>query len=62
MAGHSHKFTIADDDAVRALVKKLTDGGDINSAARNSFVRSMTQPDTIRILTKRCGRRSSMDF
>jgi hypothetical protein len=27
MARHSHKFTIADDDAVRALVEKLTDGG-----------------------------------
>ena len=27
MARHSHKFTIADDDAVRALVDKLADGG-----------------------------------
>jgi hypothetical protein len=27
MARHSHKFTIADDDAVRALVDKLVDGG-----------------------------------
>jgi hypothetical protein len=27
MARHSHKFTIADEDAVRALVAKLTDGG-----------------------------------
>jgi hypothetical protein len=24
---HSHKFTIADDDAVRALVEKLVNGG-----------------------------------
>jgi hypothetical protein len=27
MARHSHKFSIADDDAVRALVEKLADGG-----------------------------------
>jgi hypothetical protein len=27
MARHSHKFTIADDDAVRALVDKLGYGG-----------------------------------
>ena len=27
MAQHSHKFTIADDDAVRALVDKLVNGG-----------------------------------
>jgi hypothetical protein len=27
MARHPHKFTIADDDAVQALVGKLTDGG-----------------------------------
>jgi hypothetical protein len=27
MARHSHKFTIADDDAVRALVDKLVTGG-----------------------------------
>jgi hypothetical protein len=27
MTRHSHKFTIADDDAVRALVVKLVDGG-----------------------------------
>ena len=27
MAQHSHKYNIADDDAVRALVDKLTSGG-----------------------------------
>jgi hypothetical protein len=27
MTRHSHKFTIADDDAVSALVDKLVDGG-----------------------------------
>jgi hypothetical protein len=27
MAQHSHKYNIADDDAVRALVDKLTGGG-----------------------------------
>ncbi len=27
MAHHSHKFTIADDDAVRTLVDKLLSGG-----------------------------------
>ena len=61
MAGHSHKFTIADDDAVRALVEKLTDGGR-HQQRRETFALSTTQPDTIRILTKRCGRRSFMAF
>jgi len=27
MASHSHKFSIADDEAVLALLSKLTDGG-----------------------------------
>ena len=27
MVRHSHRFTIADEDAVRALVEKLVDGG-----------------------------------
>ena len=27
MARHSHKLTVADEDAVRALVAKLADGG-----------------------------------
>jgi hypothetical protein len=27
MIRHSHKFTIADEDAVRTLIEKLADGG-----------------------------------
>ena len=40
MTRHSHKFTIADDDAVRALVDKLAGGGG-HQARREKLLRAL---------------------
>ena len=40
MALHSHKFTIADADAVRALVDKLANGG-ANQLRRQKLLRAL---------------------
>jgi hypothetical protein len=62
MARHSHRFTIGDEDAVRALVDKLADGGR-HQQRREKLLRALDDATRhYRILTKRCGRRSSMDF
>jgi hypothetical protein len=41
MARHSHQFTIADDEAVRALVKKLVGGQGTNQARREKLLRAL---------------------
>lgn len=40
MARHTHPFTIADDDAVRALIDKLVGGG-AKSVRRDRLVRAL---------------------
>jgi hypothetical protein len=40
MARHTHKFTIADDDAVRSLIAKLTDRGP-RGARREKLLRAL---------------------
>jgi hypothetical protein len=40
MARHSHKFTIADDDAVRTLVSKLVGGG-TRGVRRDKLLRAL---------------------
>ena len=59
---HSHKFTIADDDAVRTLVDKLVNAGHRASfTVKSCCARSTTRRGTTRIPTGRSGRRSSTD-
>jgi len=41
MARHSHQFTIADDEAVRALVEKLVGGQASNQARREKLLRAL---------------------
>jgi hypothetical protein len=41
MARHSHQFTIADDEAVRALVEKLVGGRPSNQARREKLLRAL---------------------
>jgi hypothetical protein len=41
MARHSHQFTIADDEAVRALVEKLVGGQASNHARREKLLRAL---------------------
>ena len=41
MARHSHQFTIADDEAVRALVEKLVGGQASNQARRERLLRAL---------------------
>jgi hypothetical protein len=41
MARHSHQFTIADDEAVRALVEKLVGGQVSNQARREKLLRAL---------------------
>jgi hypothetical protein len=40
MARHSHKFSIADDEAVLALLSKLTDGG-AHQVRREKLLRAL---------------------
>jgi hypothetical protein len=58
---HSHKFTIADDDAVRVLVDKLVNAGPQHLHREKLLRGSTTRRGTTRIPTGRSGRRSSMD-
>ena len=41
MARHSHQFTIADDEAVCALVEKLVGGQASNQARREKLLRAL---------------------
>jgi hypothetical protein len=41
MRRHSHKFTIADDEAVLALVEKLVGGQGSNQARRERLLRAL---------------------
>jgi hypothetical protein len=41
MRRHSHKFTIADDEAVRALLEKLVGGKGPNQARRDKLLRAL---------------------
>jgi len=41
MPRHSHKFTIADDEAVLALVEKLVGGHPSNQARRDKLLRAL---------------------
>jgi hypothetical protein len=60
MRRHSHKFTIADDEAVLALVEKLVGGQDrARPAAKNFSALSMTPRGIIRTQTKKSGAPSS---
>ena len=40
MARHTHRFTIADDEAVGALIKKLVDGG-AHQVRREKLLRAL---------------------
>ena len=61
MGQHAHKFTIADDDAVRVLLAKLVKGSGKRRGGINCFVRLTTRLGITRIQTKKCGRHFSMD-
>jgi hypothetical protein len=41
MARHSHQFTIADDEAVRALIEKLVGGQASNQVRREKLLRAL---------------------
>jgi hypothetical protein len=60
MAQHSHRFTIADDDAVRVLLAKLVKGGANKLGAINCSARLTMRLATTKTRIKKCGRRSSM--
>jgi hypothetical protein len=61
MAQHSHRFTIADDDAVRVLLSKLVGSG-LKQGRREKLLRALvtTQLGTTKIRIRKCGRHSSM--
>jgi len=60
MAQHSHRFTIADDDAVRVLLAKLVKGGG-KQGRRDKLLRALDDAARhYKIPIKKCGRRSSM--
>jgi hypothetical protein len=60
MAQHSHRFTIADDDAVRVLLAKLVKGGG-KQARRDKLLRALDDAArTTKTRIKKCGRHSSM--
>ena len=60
MARHTHQFTIADDEAVRALIHSLT-AAQRAFAVRNSCMLSMTPHATTKTPTNKCAALSSMD-
>jgi hypothetical protein len=60
MARHSHRFTIADEDAVRVLLAKLVKGG-ATQARRDKLLRALDDAlGTTKTRIKKCGRHSSM--
>jgi hypothetical protein len=56
---HSHKFTIADDDAVHTLVGKLVNVRNRKYAGNNCCALSTTRRDTIRTRTRKHDSHSS---
>lgn len=58
---HAHKFTIADDDAVRTLVNKLLSVDPQQKVRPEKLLRALDDAARQKDSNQKCGRRSSMD-